>query len=190
MWWSDRRALVVALALLSIVGLSACGFEPVYGRGNGAARHAELSAIEIGAINGKASPGAISDGNSGLGRAGLEMRKRLLESLSSERAEPRYRLGVVLEESQGAFAIQADDRVTRYQLSLTAAFSLVEIGSDKAVYSGSRRSIGSYNVVSSDFATVVSEADARKRAALDLADNIRELLIAYFSREPAAAATP
>lgn len=190
MWWFDRCTLVVALILASSVGLGACGFEPVYGRGNEAVRHADLSAIEIGAINGRASPGAASDGNSGLGRAGLELRKRLLESLSHEQTAPRYRLGVMLEESQGAFAIQSDDRATRYQLSLTASFSLIEIGSDKAVYSGSTRSIGSYNVVSSDFAAAVSEADARKRAALDLADNIRELLITYFSREPAAEATP
>ncbi len=187
MWWS--RVLLAALVVASVSGLGACGFEPVYGRG-GAVRHAELAAIDIAPIYGQASPGAISDGNSGLGRAGYELRNRLITSLGTERVEPRYRLGVMLEESQGEFAIQADDRVTRYQLALNASFTLVEIASGKTVYSGNTRSVGSYNVVSSGFATVTSEADARRRAAFDLADNIRELLITHFSREAATEATP
>ncbi len=189
MWWSDARALIAACTMIVGLGLGACGFEPVYGRG-AAIRHAELAAIEIGEVEGRANPGAISDANSGLGRAGLELRKRLMTSLGSERASPRYRLGVSLEEAQGEFAIQADDRVTRYRLALTASFSLVEIASGETVYSGATRSVGSYNVVISEFATVASEADARRRAALDLADNIRELLITHFSRERAAEPTP
>lgn len=190
MWWCDMRLLVAALVVTSLIGLGACGFEPVYGRGNSAVRHADLAAIEILPIQGQASPGAISDGNSRLGRAGLELRKRLINSLSADHAAPRFQLGVALEESQGAFAIQADDRVTRYQLALTATFNLVEIASDKKVYSATTRSVGSYNVGNADFATVASEADARKRAALDLADNIRELLITYFSRERPAETKP
>lgn len=189
MWWSSLRAAVAALAVPAMLGLGACGFEPVYGR-NDAVRHAELAAIEIAPIEGRVGAGAISSGSSGLGRAGLELRKRLIASLGAERAAPRYRLGIALNESQGEFAIQADDRVTRYRLALSASFSLVDIASSQTVYSGATQSVGSYNVVSSEFATVASEADARRRAALDLADNIRELLIAYFSRERTAETTP
>ncbi len=187
MWWS--RVLIAAIIAMSALQLGACGFEPVYGRGS-PVRHAELSAIDIARIEGRASPGAISDGNSGLGRAGYELRNRLITMLGTEGVPARYRLGVMLEESQGEFGIQADDRVTRYQLALSASFTLVDIATEATLYAGNTRSVGSYNVVSSEFATVVSEADARRRAALDLADNIRELLIAYFSREGAAETTP
>jgi LPS-assembly lipoprotein len=169
-----RGPIACALAL-ALLALAACGFEPVYGR-HSTVRHAELAAIDVAPID---------------SLPGLALRNQLIPTLGSNRGESRYRLNVVLEEQQAEFAIQSNNEVTRYKLALTASFNLVDLATGQDVYHGSTRSSGSYNVVQSEFATVASEDDARKRAAQDLAENIRELLIVYFSREaPTAQNTP
>lgn len=165
---------MAALLALSLLGLAACGLEPVYGSG-GMVRRAELATVRVAPIE---------------DRAGQELRNRLLMTLGSDNgATPRYRLDVKLKEDQGAFAIQSNNTVTRYKLGLTANFSLTDLATQAPVYTASARSVGSYNVVTSKFAAASSEKDARSRAALDLADDIQELLIVYFSREKTAVKT-
>ncbi|MGD9537822.1 MAG: LPS assembly lipoprotein LptE [Alphaproteobacteria bacterium] len=167
--------MIASALALALLALAACGFEPVYGRGS-TVRHAELAAIDVAPID---------------SLAGLALRNQLIPTLGSNRGESRYQLNIALEEQQGEFAIQSNAEVTRYKLALSASFTLTDLATGETVYSGATRSVGSYNVVQSEFATVASENDARKRAAQDLADNIRELLIVHFSREtPTAQTTP
>jgi LPS-assembly lipoprotein len=172
MSWSN--GLIAAALALVVLTLGACGFEPVYGTAS-AARHAEFRAIEVAPIK---------------NRVGQELRNHLINALGAGHDKARYRLSVELEEQQAEFAIQANDEVTRFKLTLIAQFTLVDLATTTSIYSGTTRSIGSYNVVNSEFATVASERDARTRAAQDLAFNIRERLIIYFSKDDAIAAAP
>lgn len=176
MSWSRRLRTVAALALALALGapalgtLGGCGLEPVYGKAS-RVRHPELAAIEVGSIP---------------SRTGQELRNHLIEGLGSGRRTALYRLDVVLSESRTELAVQADDKVTRFNLGLIASLSLVDLKTGKPLYSTATRSVSSYNIVDSEFATVASEKNARSRAAEDLAFSIRDLLIVYFSREPEA----
>ena len=57
-----------------------------------------------------------------------------------------------------------------------AAFKLIELSSRKVVFVGSARSVISYNILDADFATMSVMTDAKKRAAKDLATEIRSRL--------------
>jgi LPS-assembly lipoprotein len=172
MSWSRRRLLVAAaLGPLALLG-AGCGFEPVYGR-RAATRAPELAAVRV-------LP--ISD------RFGQEVRNHLITALGGGRGAQRYELAISLAESETELSVQADDKVTRLKFALSAQLALSDSATGALLYEDQARSVSSYNIVDSEFATVASRDDARRRAAADLADSIRDLLVVYFSRPPAEAA--
>ncbi len=174
MWWSEHWRAAAGRAriflLLGLVGLGACGLEPVYGNRNGMTMRHELAGIQIAAIE---------------DRIGREVRNNLIDRLTPFGApdQPRYRLDVTLEQMTIPLAIQLDDRITRFNLTLMASFSLLDLDSGTAVYIDSVRAVGSYNVVESEYATVVSQQDAGDRAAREVSNEITALLVVYFSRQ-------
>lgn len=167
MSWSKGLA-----ALSGLVFLAACGFTPLYGERAGQATIAELNAISI---------DAASD------RVGQEIRNQLIDRFGSDPASgsKRYRLSLEIEKQTQALAIQFDDTITRFNLFLTAQFDLVDLSTGAVIYRDTARSIGSYNVVQSEFATLISEQDAAKRAAREVSEEIRMLLSVFFSRRHA-----
>ena len=85
--------------------------------------------------------------------------------------------------------MRKDETATRANLTVFAKFSLLDARSNKPLMTGTSRSTNSYNILSSQFATLHSEADARRRALRELADDIRLRLGIYFTRIRAAAAS-
>lgn len=165
--------LVLMLGAPAVLSLGACGFEPVYGKAS-QVRHAELAAIEVSPIR---------------NRVGQLVRNHLIDRFGSMGKPSRYRLDVVLQETQTELAVQADDKVTRFNLALSAVFNLVEIETQRTLYGSTARTVSSYNIVDSEFATVSSQKNARSRAAEEVAESIRDLLIVYFARDRQADAT-
>ena len=106
-----RGCLALAAALLLPAGLGACGFRPLYGGPRGEASAAELAAIEVTAP---------------LTRVGRILENQLISDLNpAGLAVPkRYRLDVRLERNKKALAIQFDDTITRFDLTLSAFFTL------------------------------------------------------------------
>jgi LPS-assembly lipoprotein len=166
MWWSRVVASVLAAALVAGAG---CGFKPLYGGGEQNPTVVELNRIEI---------GQIPD------RVGQELRNNLIDRMSSDPsgALALYHLLVELNQRRSALAIQFDDSITRYNLTMTAYFSLSELATGEVIYENGARATGSYNVVDSDFATLVSEQDAVKRAVREIGEEVVTLLSVFLSR--------
>jgi LPS-assembly lipoprotein len=166
MSWSRRVCLLLGAVLLVGTG---CGFQPLYGGGERNATVAELNRVEI---------GQIAD------RVGQELRNSLIDRMSTDPtgAPALYHLAVDINQGQSALAIQADDSITRYNLTMTANFTLSDLATGEAIYQTSIRAVGSYNVVDSDYATLVSQQDAEKRAAREISDQIATLISVFFSR--------
>jgi len=166
MLWSRRAALLLAAALLTGAG---CGFQPLYGGGARNPTVAELNRIQIGQI-----PEQV----------GQELRNHLIDRMSTAPTgtPALYYLSVEINQSQSALAIQFDDRITRYNLAMNAAFTLTELATGQVIYQNGARATGSYNVVDSDYATLVSEHDAEKRAAREISEEIVILISVFFSR--------
>lgn len=165
-----RRALLAALA--SLPGLAGCGLRPLYGPArDGATVAGELAAVRI------ETPKTP---------LGWTLADRLARELGvAGAAAARYRLVVELERRRNVLAVQLDDSVTRYELTLIARFRLVELESGHELLRSEDRRVAGYGVLRQPYATLAAERDAERRAAAALARAIRNRLALFF-RERAA----
>lgn len=149
--------------------LAGCGFEPLYGE-NELATATEERLAQI-------SVNPIED------RVGQLVRIALTNRLTPTRPAPRpqYTLRVTLNESKTSLAVEKDSSATRANLTLLASFVLVVNGSGERLTTGSVRSVNSYDIVDSDYATLAAESDARRRGATDIADGIVDRLAIFMS---------
>lgn len=149
--------------------LYACGFEPLYGERDDSAISPAFGSIAVAPIE---------------DRVGQQVRNRLLDLLTPKGTPdlPAYRLVVDLERGTTPLLIQLDNTATRFNLSLDAAFTLVEVSTGETVYGDHARSIASFNLTESEFATVAAERNAEDRAAREVSDHIALLLAVYFDR--------
>ncbi len=170
-----RRASIYAAVAVTMTGLVAgCDFQPLHGKHSGTAANAgdiisDMSYVTV---------VPIAD------RVGQLVRNQLLDLMHPRGMadRPVFRLIVTLVEIREGLAIQQDDSATRYNLRLAAQFSLIDTRNGVALLSGAARAISAYNVVSSDYANLASQKDARKRAALNVAEGIQNRIAVYFSR--------
>ena len=161
MWWF--RVLILACAPAWLAG---CGFKPIYGGGYDSASHQELAAVKIEPIK---------------DRLGQQLHNHLLDriNLFGRPQKARYRLRVLLRENKEELAIQKSEIATRANLTLVAEFNLNDLNS-RRLFFGSSRVTTSYNILTSDYATLVAEHDARQRAVTDIGSDIANRLAAYF----------
>jgi LPS-assembly lipoprotein len=165
-----RRALLLGI----FAALGACGFRPLYlAQGADASSvRTELAAIEIRGLN---------------GRLGYLLRNALLDELNPATADvpPRYVLDIDLSSSARALGIQLDNTITRYNLTLTARFRLRQRAADEVLVATTVRRVASYNVSREPYADLIAAQDAERRAAQEVAVDIRTLLAVQFARGPA-----
>lgn len=169
--------LVAALALTGL-GLSACGYTPLYGNnGTNAQVVNQLANIDV---------RPIPD------RVGQMMRTELKRGLSIHRPQgpAHYQLTVTLSEGISELAVEQSAFATRANLSLTSTYILVRVADNAEIATGSPSSVASYNILSSDFATQTARADARERAVIGLAQIINQRLAVYFLGGDRPAGTP
>src|SRR3990170_4951749 len=109
------------VALVALLIVSACGFRPLYGGGEGAgAVRTELAAIRI---------RPIAD------RTGQLLYNELRDRLNpgGQPADPRYVLTVELQGASEAVALRGDETPTRTNLTLTASYTLTDAATDAVV---------------------------------------------------------
>jgi LPS-assembly lipoprotein len=161
--------VLLAFALLFL--LAGCGFEPLYGERVGAPSPAVAAMAET-------RIALIAD------RAGQELRNHLLDRLTplGASARPRYELQVSLVERRDNLGIARDDSATYGRLTLNATFALREIASGGVIYAGQSRWTNGFTVVSSHFANITSEADARSRGLREIGEDIRQQIGLHFTK--------
>ena len=164
-----RRAfLSTGLGVIVGLGLLAgCGFRPMLKAGEEPAVREQLAAIEIAGL---------------AGRLGQLVRNALLDELNPTALEvpSRYKLVIQLNRRASALGIQLNNTITRYNLTLTARFQLLDDA--EILYSSTVRRIASYNVRRAPYSTLVAEIDAERRAAQEIGTDIRTLLAVHFAR--------
>jgi LPS-assembly lipoprotein len=164
---SDFRFLISVVSALALTG---CGFHPLYGTIDG------KPGIDMSSIYVKPIPE----------RTGYVLRNDLLDLFDSmgNPEGAKYRLEIELKTQRVALGFLENAQITRYNFYLTARYQLISTATNKAVKRGTARTITSYNVVSSPYATVTAEKDAQDRAARDIAETVRTEL-AVFLRQAA-----
>lgn len=169
-----RRPFALPLPLLAagLLGLGACNLRPIYGQAERQKVLPSLAAIEVAPQSGSRD---------------AFFRNYLLDELNPDGATrpPEYDLEVRLRQQDNPLAIQLDNSATRYNLILGADFTLKRRSDGQPVYSSATRRVVSYNVRSDPFATLVAEQDAERRAAREVARQIRTMLSLYFAEQAA-----
>jgi LPS-assembly lipoprotein len=154
------------------LGLSACGFRPLYEVTDNQAMPPVGQMAEI-----RISP--LPD------RIGQQMHNLLRDRLNpaGQPLDPAYTLDIRLSESRTELGIRKDETATRVNLNLSAQFTLNSTQSGSRLFSDRVRTVSSYNILTSPFATGFAEDDARARALRELADAIQTRLGIFFSRK-------
>ncbi|PHS78955.1 MAG: hypothetical protein COB59_04270 [Rhodospirillaceae bacterium] len=165
---SISRGLVLTGVILTSIGLSACGFTPLYGQQNNNTHVlAALDSISIARI-----PDHVGQ------MMRLELQHRLSPKASNRAAQ--YQLNVTLSEGIASLAVDQSAFVTRSNLNLTGTYKLVRLSDNAVILSGNARTVASYNILSSDFATITAQANARKLAVVDVAKIVQTHIAAHF----------
>ena len=169
---SKRRTLIWAgqgLLAASLLGLSACGFKPLYGRDDdGQTVNSKLAAVRIDPLR---------------DRVGQQMHNLLRDRLNpnGQPVAPDYRLQVQITETTQELSVRQDETATRANLKLDTLFYLIATESGETLLTGRSTSTTSYDILREPFATTVSEANARERALREVADDIQTRLAVFLS---------
>jgi LPS-assembly lipoprotein len=173
-----RRLLRGALALGLATLLAGCGFEPLYGRHEtDTTTSAYLAQVRVAPI---------------ANRTGQMLYNRLRDRLDpgGKPTEPRYVLEITVEEQGEDLLLEPNNTTSRTLLSLIAHYQLRDIQSGATTLKGQSRASISYDILSSQYATIVSEQDVRDRATKELSDDISTRLALYFSKGQTASESP
>ncbi len=173
-----KRWFVSAALALSAVSLGACGFHPLYGSvGRSGHTSQALRSIAVDPINTK---------------IGAQVRNNLIDRLTPEGspATTRYNLKVKLSESVVGVGVRLDASVTRYNYQLVAQYRLIDQKTQQPIFSNSSRSLVAYDVVQSQFATIIARQNAQERAAESISEDITLRLALFFDDESRFAGQP
>ena len=144
---------------------TSCGYEPIYSKN--ANTNKELLSISVQNI--KNRPGQI-------------LRNTLLNKLNPERERViiKYRLIVEISESKSSLAYRRDMSATRTDLKVTANYLLKDIKNGKILLKQEAKSISSFDVVESVYATLIAEKDVREKNLNVISNDIYTNLVIFF----------
>ena len=177
MWWSERWCRAGAPCCSAWpAALGACNFRPIYlapGADN-AATQSDLAAIEVQGLG---------------GRLGYLLRDALLDELNPPASRCRRATFSPCSLSSRADALGDPARQHDHPLQPRAGrahSSCATRPTSDVLYSSTVQRISSYNVRREPFADLTAAQDAERRAAHEVATEIRTLLALQFARTPAA----
>lgn len=117
-------------------------------------------------------------------RTGQELRNELIDRLDPAGVDvpPEYRLKLRLQRTRRSLAVQLNDDITRRDMVLSATATLQRILDGKTEYRTAVTRVASYNITNETFGTLVAERDAERRAATEVAIQLRTLLALHFEQ--------
>jgi LPS-assembly lipoprotein len=157
--------------LFCLTLLPGCGYQPLYGANTPAAQ--QLPLVQINNIP---------------NRLGQQLRNSLIDRFyrDGRPASPEYTLDISLAPSVYKLGIALDDSATRAELNLLATYTLRNT-QGAAVLSGSTNAVSNFNILRSQYATLIGERDAYDRSVAQVSDDITRRISLYFNREPVTA---
>jgi LPS-assembly lipoprotein len=162
------RKLTLAAALaLGAAPLAGCGFTPMYAT---PAVSPALASVET-----------VLPGTS---RTGYLLREQLKQTLARDEDTPaQYRLTLSLSEFRVPRGVRVNNVANRYELNVTAHFTLTDATTAKVLYTGQTAYQVSYDSADPPYAGVAANQDGEERAAEQVAVQIRLALARYFTRQ-------
>tara|TARA_B100000989_G_scaffold87626_1_gene63164 strand:- start:1265 stop:1735 length:471 start_codon:yes stop_codon:yes gene_type:complete len=146
-----------------------CGFQPLYSHGSGNSSQVlnQLARIQISPVE---------------SRIGQILRNFLQDKLtpSGVPSSPTYRLAISLEETRSDMAILRDSTSTFAKVKMKAQYQLINIETKGVLNSGTVISTTVFNIVSSEYANINAQKDARRRTVRIISETVKERLALFF----------
>jgi LPS-assembly lipoprotein len=161
------------ISLFSLL-LPSCGFTPVYGDHGAGSPGVQAKFDQVSIEN-------IPD------QSGVILRNNLLDRLyqNGEPADPQYILKVApIAERETDLDITPSSTATRAEMRLLTTIVLRDRTTKKELMRRDLIAIGSYNILGSEFTTLMAKQHVRENALDDLAQQIETQLALYFNRAP------
>ncbi len=159
------RLLIASLALL----VAACGFQPMYSQGHGAA----IGPVQVAQIDGKA--GHV-----------LKTELDRLLAVEANGGTPAA-LEITLEEQVTRLGLRRDESATRGELRLVANYVLTPANGGRALR-GTVSTVVNFDIPTAAFGEIAAQDDARERAAETMAQRFRAELALRMAQTRAGAA--
>jgi LPS-assembly lipoprotein len=155
---------VPAILAAAALGLSACGFAPLYAQPGVTSN---LAAIDVIAPE---------------GRTGYLIRLHLDDAFARNRAVPAtYRMGLAVGEARYPRGVRIDNVATRYEYVLTAEYTLASVASGALAKRGRVRVTLTYDSADQPYASIAAQQDAQDRAAEEAARRIQLELAVWLA---------
>lgn len=150
----------LVIGLLSALGLSACGFEPIYARRGGDGSAEALRRVEI---------AVIPD------RSGQILRNHLIDMFDPLRTAggKPYVLHVRLSETPQVLALRRDNVIARGGYSATATYWVAD-RDGRRLFTASAGFTTDFEIADSERATSIAREAARDRLMQQIAEEIRQ----------------
>ena len=161
-----KRVIISAALAATALGLSACGFTPLYAT-PGVSTH--LTAVQV------VTPP---------GRTGQLIREHLDDALARNKGvAPRYKIELALSETRYPRGVRVDNVATRYEYVLTANYVVTALPSGAPVKQGTTRVEVTYDSADQPYASIAAQQDAQDRAAAECARLIQLELAAWLAAQ-------
>lgn len=162
-----------SLVFVLVLSLAACGFQPLHGQGsegtNPAARYAEIYIDNI------------------PDKDGQYLRNQLIDRLYTQGRpqNARYTLKMSpLQKDIVDIGIRKDATSTRGRMEIKSTLQLIDNASGQVVLQRDMHSVGAYNQLDNQFATLISRENLTENILKEMSNNILTQ-INLFLREPA-----
>ncbi|MCI5044529.1 MAG: LPS assembly lipoprotein LptE [Aquisalinus sp.] len=159
-----KNVAAITTLLLSVPLLSACGFTPLYAD-NDQELTRSLAAVNILPIRQPETASYVLENE--------------LRDFTSRTAITRYDLSVNLRERRRSVAVTGNAQTARFEYTLSAGYTLSDNQTGQR-YRNAKSVVTSYGIVPSQYASLVAQEDAIRKAAIELAQQIEFDLVFYF----------
>ena len=158
------RNLAGIVAAAAAVGLTGCGFTPLYAKPG-------------------VTPGlAAIDVHSPHGRTAFLLGQDLDEDFARDRSVPPvYQLNFTVAEKRYPRGLRIDNVATLYETHVTVSYQLTELATGRLVKAGVEPIQVVYDVADQPYAGIAAQENSQERAATEAADRIRTDLALYFT---------
>jgi LPS-assembly lipoprotein len=161
---SPRTLLIGAALGLAALGLGGCGFTPLYAAPGVTPK---LASIQVSRPD---------------GRTGFLMGQYLDDDFGKDTSHPpAYRLLLKTNEVRIPRGIRVDNVASRYEVDLSATYTLIDISTRKIVTAGVVKVNVTYDSADQPYAGVAAELNGQERAAEQAAQRIRLELASWFA---------
>lgn len=165
----------ISILMLAALVVTACGFEPIYGDATRDSYGASTTEDTLSKI----AIGNIPD------EEGQILRNALMDRFyrHGRPAAPSYQLRVApLQEQTANLDVTIESETTRRQIRMTTSFALIDTSTQEAVLQRPVHAISSYNVLGSQFTTLVTERDTKEAVLNDIARQIEDQISLYIRK--------